>query len=140
VRNSRWNQSSARELLEDSGVNIESWLLDKARRTCGAQISHAILVGDGFGKPLGILNPKAGIPICETSDSTPPGTFTWQDPVMLRWQIPQNFQDGDSYLMNPHTWALCSTLSAANGRPILTASPSQAAPFLLGGAPVVIAT
>ena len=85
MRNSRWNQSSARELLEDServavevlpilGVNIESWLLDKARRACGAQISHAILVGDGFGKPLGILNPKAGIPICETSDSTPLGT------------------------------------------------------------------
>ena len=55
------------------------------------------MTGDGFGKPLGILNSQAGIPICETSDATPPGMFTWQDLVMLRFQIPQNFADGGSY-------------------------------------------
>jgi HK97 family phage major capsid protein len=41
--------------------------------------------------------------------------------------------------MNQHTWALCSTMSDANGRPILTVSPSEGAPFLLAGSPVVIA-
>ena len=136
----RYIVCTTRELLEDSSVNIEGWLLDKADRAFRAQISHAIMVGDGFGKPMGILNPQAGIPICETSDATPEGTFSWQDLVSLRWQIPQNFQDGGSYIMNPRTWELCSTMSDANGRPIMTATPSEAAPFLLGGAPVVIAT
>jgi len=107
----RYIGCTTRELLEDSSVKIEGWLLDKAGRVFRAQISHAIMVGDGFGKPMGILNPQAGIPICETSDATPEGTFSWQDLVSLRWQIP-----------------------------LMTATPSEAAPFLLGGAPVVIAT
>ena len=32
---------------------------------------------------------------------------------MLRWN--QNFQDAGAYLMNQFTWALCSTMSDANG-------------------------
>jgi HK97 family phage major capsid protein len=64
----------------------------------------------------------------------------WQDLVMLRWQIPMNFPDGGSYFMNQHTWALCSTMSDANGRPIMTMTPGDAAPFRIGGAPVVIAS
>ena len=98
------------------------------------------MTGDGFGKPLGILNSQAGIPICETSDATPPGMFTWQDLVMLRFQIPQNFADGGSYVMNAHTLGLLMTMSDANGRPIMTSTPGDAVPFRIGGAPVVIAT
>src|SRR5215510_9592047 len=59
---------------------------------------------------------------------------------MLRWQIPMNFQGGGTYLMNQHTWALASTMSDANGRPIMMAGPTEAAPFLLNGMPVTIAT
>jgi HK97 family phage major capsid protein len=88
---------------------------------------------------MGILNPAAGIPIAETSDATPAGTFTWQDLVMLRWQVPMSLQGDGAYLMNQHTWALCSTMSDANGRPIMTVAPTEAAPFLLAGSPVVIA-
>ena len=98
------------------------------------------MTGDGFGKPLGILNSQAGIPICETSDATPPGMFTWQDLVMLRFQIPQNFADGGSYVMNAHTLGLLMTMSDANGRPIMTSTPGDAVPFRIGGAPVMIAT
>jgi HK97 family phage major capsid protein len=122
-------------LLEDSGVAIEPWLLSKARRAFGAQIGHAIITGDGFGKPMGILNPNAGIPICETSDATPEGTFMWQDLVSLRYQIPQQFGDAGAYFMNLRTWALCSTMSDANGRPIMTISPTDATPFRIAGAP-----
>jgi len=135
----RYIVCTTRELLEDSSVNIETWLLDKARRAFAHQINNAVLTGDGFGKPLGILSPNAGIPIAETSDATPAGTFTWQDIVMLRWQVPMSLQGDGAYLMNQHTWALCSTMSDAAGRPIMTVAPTQAAPFLLAGAPVVIA-
>ena len=71
------------------------------------QVIDGPMVGDGFGKPMGILNPAAGIPICETAPSTPPGVFSWQDLVALRWQVPANFQDGGAYIMNQNTWALC---------------------------------
>jgi HK97 family phage major capsid protein len=45
-----------------------------------------------------------------------------------------------AYLMNQKTWALCSTMSDANGRPIMVVSPTEGAPFLLNGSPVIIAT
>jgi HK97 family phage major capsid protein len=44
-----------------------------------------------------------------------------------------------AYIMNQFTWGLCATMSDANGRPIMTANPTQSAPFLLGGVPVIIA-
>ena len=136
----RYIVCATRDLLEDSGVNIEQWMLGKAARAFGTQISAAVLAGDGFGKPMGILNPAAGIPICETAEGTTPGQFTWQDLVALRWQVPVSLQgNGGSYIMNAHTWALCATMSDTSGRPIMTANASEAAPFLLGGVPVTIA-
>jgi HK97 family phage major capsid protein len=136
----RYIVCATRDLLEDSGVNLEQWMLAKAARAFGTQISAAVLAGDGFGKPMGILNPAAGIPIVETAEGTAPGQFTWQDLVALRWQVPVSLQgNGGSYLMNAHTWALCATMSDTSGRPIMTANASEAAPFLLGGVPVVIA-
>lgn len=110
----------------------------KPRRAFGLQINSAILTGDGFGKPMGIPNPAAGIPICETSDATAPGQFSWQDLVMLRWQIPQNFRDAGAYIMSVDAWAKASTMSDAVGRPIMVANPTQGTPFLLAGSPVVI--
>jgi len=140
----RYVVCASRDLLEDSGVNIEQWMLDKVRRAFTTQVSAAVLAGDGYGKPMGILNPAAGIPIVETAEGTAPGQFTWQDLVMLRWQVPLSLQGfgvggGGAYIMNAHTWALCATMSDTAGRPIMTAAPSEAAPFLLGGVPVVIA-
>src|SRR5262245_29051797 len=67
---------ATRDLLEDSGVNIEQWMLDKVRRAFTTQVSAAVLAGDGFGKPMGILNPAAGIPIVEPGENTATGQFT----------------------------------------------------------------
>jgi HK97 family phage major capsid protein len=138
----RYIVCATRDLLEDAAINIEQWLLGKAARAFGAQISEAVMTGDGNGKPLGILNPMAGIPIMETGAATPAGTFTWQDLVMLKWEVPISLQAGNAgaYLMNQKTWALCSTMSDSNGRPIMVASPTEGAPFLLNGSPVIIAS
>jgi len=40
-----------------------------ANRAFRAQISNAILVGDGVGKPMGLMHPQASIPICNTSEA-----------------------------------------------------------------------
>jgi HK97 family phage major capsid protein len=88
-------------LLEDSSTNVEAWLLDKANMAFRAQINHAILADDGFGKPMGILNPAAGIPIMETAASTPPGYFSWQDLLMIRFAVSMSLQaNAGAYLMN----------------------------------------
>jgi HK97 family phage major capsid protein len=137
----RYIACATKELLEDSSVAIEPWLFDKASRAFRTQISDAIIAGDGFGKPMGVLNPAAGIPICETSENTAPGTFTWQDLVMLSLQVPMSLQDNNgTFLMNQNTLGLMLTMSDANGRPILALTPSEALPFRLNGRPVAIAS
>jgi hypothetical protein len=60
------------DLLQDAAFNVESWLLDKVSEGFRMTLNAAILLGDGVGKPLGLLNPPSGIPICDVSASTPP--------------------------------------------------------------------
>jgi HK97 family phage major capsid protein len=54
---------ASRDLIEDASVNMEVWLTQKVQRQFRETISNAIMMGDGVGKPLGILNPAAGVPI-----------------------------------------------------------------------------
>src|SRR5262249_50250724 len=70
------------DLLQDAAFNIEAWVIRRVSDGFRAAISAAIIAGDGLGKPLGILNPQSGIPIMDTSPSTPPGQISWQDLVM----------------------------------------------------------
>jgi len=133
----RYIVCTSRDLLEDSSVNIEAWLLQKVNRAYRNQISSAVITGDGIGKPLGIL--RAGIPVCNTGGATPAGQFGWQDLVMLKYTVPTNFQGaGGSYLMNQNSFALTLTMSDAMGRPIMLVSPVNAGQFIIAGSPVVI--
>src|SRR5262249_11243104 len=67
------------DLLQDAAFNIEAWIIRKAGEGFRRTINNAIIAGSGVGMPIGILNPNSGIPVCETSPHTAPGTFTWQD-------------------------------------------------------------
>jgi hypothetical protein len=41
--------------------------------------------------PLGLLNPNGGIPICDVSANTTVNQFSWQDLVMLKFEIPMQW-------------------------------------------------
>jgi hypothetical protein len=99
-------QCATSDLLQDAAFNVETWLMDKVSQGFRNTINAAILAGDGVGKPLGILHPNSGIPICDVSVATQPGQFQWQDLVMLKFEIPMQWQDGCSFLMNQRTTAL----------------------------------
>jgi HK97 family phage major capsid protein len=47
---------ATQKLLDDSNVNIESWLSEKIAHKMAAMEAEAFLFGDGAGKPRGILN------------------------------------------------------------------------------------
>ena len=137
----RYIACATSDLLEDSGFNVENWLMGKVSRAMRATVSAAVMTGDGIGKPMGILRPSSSIPICETSDNTPAGTFTWQDLVMLRFQVPMQFWSADSaYLMNQNTAGLMMTISDAAGRPIMLQNMQDPLQFTLLGSPVRIAS
>lgn len=143
----RYIVCASRDILEDASVDMESWMLQKVNRAFRNTISTALISGSGVGMPVGILNPAAGIPVCDTSANTPAGQFTWQDLVMLRWQVPMQWQGGGKYLMNQHTFGLTLTMSDAAGRPLMMPIPLGAAggatlpgSFALNGTAVQIVT
>jgi len=137
----RYIVCASRDLLEDAAINVESWMIGKVSTGMRTTINNTLITGDGIGKPMGILSPNAGIPILDTSPSTPAGQITWQDLVMLKWDLPMEWQGECRYLMNQRTWALLSTMSDGIGRPLLTPSPIQSeAAFMLNGSPVTVVT
>jgi HK97 family phage major capsid protein len=136
----RYIVCATRDLIEDASIDIENWMLQKVNWAFRNTISDAILNGDGMGKPLGILRPQSGIPICDTSNNTPAGQFTWQDLIMLKWQVPMQFQGPGRYLMNQNTFGLTLTMSDAMGRPIMIATPLDNGQFIINGSPVNIVT
>jgi len=74
---------AARDLIDDAAVDVQSWVMEKISVGMSALINKAILIGDGNGRPFGLLHQRSGIPICDVSPSTPPNQFSWQDLVML---------------------------------------------------------
>jgi HK97 family phage major capsid protein len=100
------------DLLQDSSFNIEGWILQKAAQGFHNTINAALLIGDGIGKPLGILHPASSIPICETAPATPLGQFSWADLIMLKWEIPQLWHANGAYIMNQRTFARLLTWRA----------------------------
>jgi HK97 family phage major capsid protein len=125
------------DLLADASMNVEAWILDKVSRGMRATINAAILLGDGAGKPL-ICG--RGNSICDVSPATAPGHYSWQDLLMLRYEIPLQWQLGCSYLMNQRTFALLQTMSSAEGRPLFgpqgTTTPGTG--FSFAGSPINI--
>jgi len=129
---------ATRDLVEDAGFNFENWLFQKIAEGMRATINSALVLGDGIGMPFGIM--RAGIPICEASASTPPGTFSWQDLVMLLYQLPMEMHANATWVMNQTTFALLLSMSDGIGRPLLNPLPQGTPAFTLVGRPVVIAT
>jgi HK97 family phage major capsid protein len=99
------------------------------------------MCGDRMGKPVGILHPSSNIPICDVAPSTPPGQFTAQDLIQLKFGLPEQYASRGTYLMNGQTLGLVMSMSDAMGRPIwLYPTPATDAGgfgnFMIAGSPV----
>src|SRR5262249_23918247 len=103
-------------------------------------VNNALILGDGVGKPMGVLNPRSQIPVVETSPATAAGSLTWQDLYLLKWEIPAIWQQGASYLCSQRTWAQIMTMSDATGRPLWSQAPGGEPGFMLAGSPVNVIT
>jgi len=134
----RFVACASSDLLEDSSFPMETWLMRKVSDGFRRTISNAVIAGDGIGKPMGILNVQSGIPIVDIAPSTPPGQFTWQDVVMLKYEVPMQWHASGSYLMNQRTFALLLTMSDAINRPLWGQLPGGVPGFMLAGSPIVI--
>lgn len=129
---------ASRSFLEDAAINIESWLVTKGQQGVRRIASRAIAVGTGVGMPIGILNPAAGIPICDTGAGTPAGQIGWQDLLGLMFSVPIEYHANGSWIMNQRTLGQLFGLSDANSRPVLIQDLQNPLRWLLFGHPVTI--
>ncbi|KRR14591.1 hypothetical protein CQ12_10690 [Bradyrhizobium jicamae] len=129
---------ASRSFLEDAAVDIEGWIARKGQQGVRRIASRAIAVGSGVGMPMGILNPNAGIPVCETSALTPAGQFTWQDLVGLLFEVPVEYHSNGVWLMNQRTLGQAFSMSDAAGRPILIQDLQNPLRWMLLGHPVIV--
>src|SRR5262245_7378507 len=134
----RFSTCATRALIEDAAIDLEAWLLGKATTAFRRALAAAVLIGDGNGKPVGILNPASGIPVCNVSSATPAGTITWQDLVSIWATLPAAYRPNASWVMNSLTLGKLLTISDAAGRPIVLPGLSGAAPLSLMGRPILI--
>jgi len=133
---------ATQDLLEDAGFPVEQWLVRKVERAWRQKLSAAFVCGDGMGKPQGILHPSAGIPICNTSPSTPQDQWTYQDLAALKWQLDPQYAQRATFLMNNVTLGLCMSMSDAIGRPLWSDTPATdgrvGGRWMINGSPVEV--
>jgi HK97 family phage major capsid protein len=136
----RYILCATRDLLEDASFNVEQWAFGKVADAFRRTISQAIMTGDGVGKPLGLLHPAAGIPVCDAGPGTPAGQFSWQDLVSLKFEIPLQYHANLAYYMNQRTFGQLLTMSDALGRPLMIATPVDPARWVINGSPAIVNT
>lgn len=120
-------QCISNDLLLDASFNIEQFILRKVSDSFRYTINRAIIAGTGMGMPAGLLAVNSGVPVCEVSPSTPAGQFTWQDLVMLKYQVPIQWHPNAVFVMSQQTYAQLITMVDATSRPIMVADPTYPA-------------
>lgn len=128
---------ATKSFLDDSAIDIASYISQKAQQGFRRVMSRVIMAGDGVGMPLGILNPSSGIPVCETAAATPPGQFSWQDLLALLFELPAEYAANAVFLMNRRTLGLLFTMSSADGKPLVSQDIQEAGRWTMFGHPII---
>ena len=95
--------------------NIESGLLEVVAQGSRNVPNAAILVGDGIGKPVGFLNSSSRNSSL-WHKLAQQGSLTWQDLVMLKFEIPMQRQYGTAYVRIKRAAFLFTMSEASVGR------------------------
>jgi HK97 family phage major capsid protein len=131
---------ASRDILDDAAIDMEAFMINKINQAFKRTINNAVLVGTGVGMPIGILNPNSGIQVCDTAGSTPPGQFSWQDLIALKWSVNSQYHARGRYTMNQTSFALTLTMTDAIGRPIMISTPQDSGSYIINGSPISIVT
>lgn len=101
------------ELLHDSVFDVASYIAREFARRIGAAEEEAFFVGDGTGKPTGILNATGGAGVGVTAASATAVTF---DEVMdLFYSLRAPYRRTSCFLMNDSTVKALRKLKNGNG-------------------------
>ena len=133
--------TASNALLEDSVVDLEQWVGQKTGDIGGRAENSAFVVGDGNGKPRGVLNYPIGTGFgkLEAINSGIAGGVNYDSFVNLMTGLKTGYQARASFLTSRLGLALVMKLKDGEGRPLWQPSLTAGAPSVLLGRNVVIA-
>lgn len=125
----------ARELLDDTGIDLEGYLSMQAGRAVGNALGADLVTGNGSNKPTGIT---ASTTLGVTGSTGVAGAFTFDNIIDLFYSvIPQYRQAGSAgWLMNDTSVGAARKLKDGQGRYLWEPSLQVGAPDTLLNKPV----
>jgi len=134
---------ATRNLIEDSGINIETWLANKVAEKFARTEAAAFLTGDGIGKPRGMLTYTNGT-THKTIEQISMGNaslLTADGFIKVKYGMVEDYLDRGTWLMNRTTVRDAMLLKYGDGhyiwKPALIASDPMST---ILGSPVRMST
>ena len=96
---------ATQKLIDDSAIDIESWIAEKVADIFSTTENSAFISGNGSGKPKGILSYTAGTAFGEIEqvDSEEDGVVTADSIVKLYYALKDEYAKNATFLMNRAT-------------------------------------
>jgi len=124
-----------RRMIEDSGIDIESWLVNKLGDRFSRLEGAAFVNGDGHKKPIGLLVSER---VAEY-EGTLGSTTQFDDLIMMMANIRQGLQANAGWLMNRFSLAFLRTLKDQEGSYLWQPSVQPGVPATILGKGYTIA-
>ncbi len=131
---------ATQKLLDDSAIDVESWIAEKVSDTFSRKENDAFINGDGVGKPRGFLTYQSGTTWgkIEQLNSGSSAAVTADKIIELFYLLKEPYMRGATFLMNRATTRLVRQLKeTATGQYLWQPGLTAGAPDTLLGVPVV---
>lgn len=127
------------ELIQDSGIDVVAFVIQRLATRLGRLTNAAYTVGDGSGKPYGLVNRATTGKTGTTGQTT---TVTYDDLVDLFHSVNSEYRKRGAWQMADTSLRVVRKIKDTSGRPIFTPSYesgiTQDAPDMLLGKRLVI--
>jgi HK97 family phage major capsid protein len=131
-----WQGQVARELVEDTGVDLAGYLAQSAGREIGNRFGADLITGTGASKPAGLLTSASNSVTGSTTGVN--GRPVYDDLVDLQYSVIAPYRSSRScfWLMRDAVVGALRKIKDTTGQPIWQPSMQLGAPDLLLGKPV----
>jgi len=138
------NPAATQQILDDSEINLESWLAGEVQTEFSYQEGVAFLSGDGTNKPSGLLTYITGgakaaahpFGAITTVNSGAAAALTSGGIIDLIYALPTEFTSGARFIMNRNTIAAVRKLVDGAGNYLWQPSYQAGQPASLAGYPL----
>lgn len=111
----------SRNLIEDSAFDIEGYLAKKLAEAAAIDEDRQFILGNGVGKPLGLLPVAANSQGYTEVNSGSGSALTWDGLIKVPFSVPAQYrQQNSTWLMNKNTLQAIALMKDANNNYLLT--------------------